>query len=391
MDNNIIQNIIDSFSSPVFVFDENELIDRTNAILEILGDISLCFSIKANPFLIPSLLPIVRYFEVCSPGELAICQQLNVPGDKIIYSGVHKELSDITEAVRYDVAYLTAESLRQYDLICQAAGEENRIVKVILRLTSKNQFGMSEKDMEIILGSLCSNVLVEGIHYFAGTGRKSLKKHQEELAMLSDLLNRLRNKSGLKLPMLEYGPGLPFPYFTDEDYSDTLKPLKDLIHDLINISGHCTLSVEMGRFLASSCGCYITKICDIKTSNDTKWCIIDGGINHINYLGQMMGMRIPVIRHYKKGILIDDISGEMCTICGSLCTVNDILVRSMPVSDPEIGDILIFTNIGAYSVTEAPGLFLSRTLPRIIMRRDNDTQMIRDFRESWKINIKDDL
>ena len=250
---------------------------------------------------------------------------------------------------------------------------------------------MSEKDMEIILGSLCSNVLVEGIHYFAGTGRKSLKKHQEELAMLSDLLNRLRNKSGLKLPMLEYGPGLPFPYFTDEDYSDTLKPLKDLIHDLINISGHCTLSVEMGRFLASSCGCYITKICDIKTSNDTKWCIIDGGINHINYLGQMMGMRIPVIRHYKKGILIDDISGEMCTICGSLCTVNDILVRSMPVSDPEIGDILIFTNIGAYSVTEAPGLFLSRTLPRIIMRRDNDTQMIRDFRESWKINIKDDL
>lgn len=400
------RDVISEYGTPTYLFDEDELVSRVRAIKDILGDIPLCYSIKANPFLIPAIIPEIDRLEVCSPGELAICKALNVPPEKIIYSGVHKDAWDIEEAIKYGVGILTAESTRHYELICESASKfegetgdrPHKPVEVILRLTSGNQFGMSLDDIEAIIRRNCvdkgdsdiyETVRIIGIHYFAGTGRKSIKKHRDELEMLTDLMKSLRERYNIALPMLEYGPGLPYPYFTDEDRTDTLAPLKNLSDDLKKVKETAELSVEMGRFIASSCGYYMTSICDIKNSGDTTWVIIDGGINHINYLGQMMGMKVPVITHLRNGEPVDDVQGNNCCICGSLCTTNDILVRSMPLADPKIGDVLVFANTGAYSVTEAMGLFLSRTLPRIVMTKRGKNSLVRDRRESWKINIGD--
>ena len=384
-----IKQISEDQSTPCFVFDENELIRRAQEIRKILGDISFCYSIKANPFLIPALIPVVDYFEVCSPGELSICKELLVPGKMIIYSGVHKEREDIEEAINYKVSILTAESRRHYDIIKESCRDLNVRVNLILRLTSKSQFGMSEEDIKSILSDSSPDINIIGIHYFAGTGRKQAKKHHEELMMLTDFIKDLRQEYKLELPMLEYGPGLFYPYFEDDDFSDTLLPLKEISESLAEVSKTCKLSVEMGRFLASECGYYISSICDIKHSSGNNWCILDGGINHVNYLGQMMGMKVPVIGHYRNGIKIDDSNGDPYTVCGSLCTTNDVLVRTKKLDSPQIGDTLVFSNIGAYSVTESMGLFLSRSLPKIISYHDNKLTLIRNQIESWKINIRD--
>ena len=385
----IIKKLNDNNSTPCFIFNENSLVERALKIRELLGDVSFCYSIKANPFLIQSLLPYVDYFEVCSPGELAICKELLVPGNKIIYSGVHKEDEDIREAVLYGVRYITAESLRHYTLIKNVSEELKTQVNLLLRLTSKSQFGMSPEDIESILNNLSDFTFISGIHYFGGTGRKQANKQCEEILMLTNLLCSLRSKYSMELPMLEYGPGLYYPYFEDDDFSDTLRPLKDISENLKEASKTCSLSVEMGRFLVSECGYYITTVCDIKNSAGTNWCIVDGGINHVNYLGQMMGMKVPVIEHFRGSIKLDDSHGDIYTVCGSLCTTNDVLVRSIKLESLQIGDVLVFSNIGAYSVTESMGLFLSRTLPRIYSGHDNELELIRDYKESWRINIRD--
>lgn len=387
--NDELIKITNTYPTPVYVFDENEVAERAKQIKGIMKNCRLCYSIKANPFLIPALSLIVDYFEVCSPGELAICKNLKVSPEKIIYSGVHKDLSDTTEAIEYGVAIITAESLIHMEHIRDAANRLNRHVDAILRLTSGTQFGMSLDDINKILSEPDPSVNIIGLHYFAGTGRKQNKKRVEELEMLTDTIEKLRNEYNLELPMLEYGPGLPYPYFTDEDHSDTLAPMRELAPYLEKTSAICRLSVEMGRFIASSCGYYMTSVCDIKRSNDTNWCIIDGGINHVNYLGQMMGMKVPVIFHFRDGVLLDDTGGDNYTVCGSLCTTNDILIRSVGFDDLRIGDVLVFSNIGAYSVTESMGLFLSRSLPRVVMYQNGNATLARDLTETWRINSQD--
>ena len=79
--------------TPYYVFDTDEFAKRAamrRAALDCKGGrrIPLCFSIKANPFLLHRLPAGLDHVEVCSPGELEICIALGVKPERIIYSGV---------------------------------------------------------------------------------------------------------------------------------------------------------------------------------------------------------------------------------------------------------------------------------------------------------------
>lgn len=59
------------------------------------------------------------------------------------------------------------------------------------------------------------------------------------------------------------------------------------------------LGIEMGRFLAASCGKYYTQVKDLKSTGDANYAILDGGIHHLNYFGQRMAMQVPPISIYR--------------------------------------------------------------------------------------------
>ena len=415
--------IAKQYGSPTYVFDTKALRSRLRAIGEIFGPkVKLCYSIKANSFLIPAALQEVANLEVCSPGELEICERLQVPMDRVIYSGVNKEPWDVERAViRDEVGICTAESLRHVRLLEAAGAKAGKVVPVLLRLNSGAQFGMSREDLLSVIRERESYPHLElaGIHYFAGTQRKNKNLHQQkdELEMLRQLFNEVREQEGFVLRKLEYGPGLPVPLFADGDYSDTLAPARELAETLRSVTEWAELTVEAGRFYAAECGYYITKVVDSKSVGDKNFCIVDGGIHHVNYLGQIMGMKEPVIRHYRgngdpdaasgmveykriadsAAALLSENAEEDCAekeydlqdwaICGSLCTTNDDLVRSRRMTEPQLGDLLVFENLGAYSVTEGIYLFLSRKMPRIVLYNDSsDVQLVRDFTKTNPLN-----
>ena len=89
MDN--LFSIAERFGTPCFVFDEVQLEARMRAVREIVPKaVGLCYSIKANPFLISAMRGLVGTLEVCSPGELEICRQMGVPADMVLFSGVRE-------------------------------------------------------------------------------------------------------------------------------------------------------------------------------------------------------------------------------------------------------------------------------------------------------------
>ena len=378
-----LKTIADQYGTPSFIFDIESLTKRVSEMRKITeSKYNLCYSIKANPFLIPAMTDLVDNLEVCSPGELSICESLSVPPEMIIYSGVNKGKEDVSEAFDYGVVTFTAESIHQMELVNEIAKEKNKTVSVLPRLTAGTQFGMSKEDLIYLIENRNSytNVNIDGIHYFVGTQRKKLEKQKKELAMLKELFEELRNTYHIELKKLEYGPGLSVPLFEGEDFSDTLLPMKELHETLAEVSKWADLTVETGRFIATECGTYITAVADQKS----EYAILDGGINHVNYVGQMMGMKNPVIRHIRT---TDNAETKDWVLCGSLCTTNDVLVRKYTSEGLSIGDILAFENIGAYSVTEGLYLFLSRTMPKIILRyKEGDYKLVRDSIPTSKFN-----
>ena len=352
-----LQKIAAIYGTPTFVFDADALQARVRAIHEIFGDaITLCYSIKANPFLLPAMADVTARLEVCSPGELSICEKLHAADARVIYSGVNKTPVDIARAVADGVGSYTAESLLQVRYLQDAAHKAGKRLPVLLRLNAGSQFGMSKDDLFTALANRTATPDLDfiGIHYFVGTQRKKLTNQQKELAMLCELYNEIEAKFGLRLPELEYGPGLPVPHLT----------------------------VEMGRFYTAECGYYLTTTMDCKDHDGQHYCIVDGGMNHLNYLGQIMGMKRPRLRHFaaQAGQTQD------WTLCGSLCTTNDVLVRSFPLTGLRAGDLLVFENAGAYSVTEGLGLFLSRDLPGIVLWQNGAPQLVRGLTPTYPIN-----
>ena len=389
------QNDMKIGETPVYIFDLDMLKTRVRMMKNILGNrAEICYAMKSNPFLIGPLKNIADKFEVCSPGEFHICETIGIPMEQIVLSGVNKEKSDITHVMHTykDAGVYTIESRKHLELLEECAKEENIVIHALIRLTSGNQFGVDEEELIEIVSKKnhYPHVQIKGIQCYSGTQKKKFTKIEKELNWLDGMIHRLKEQCDYETEVLEYGPGFYIPYFENEDEVDDEALLHQFAEALNHLEYQGKITLEMGRYIAAYCGYYVTRIVDQKVNHGQNYCIVDGGLNHLNYYGQAMAMKMPHHQHLsdKQNEKQKENQEEILwNICGSLCTVNDVLVKQMPLKNAQIGDALVFERVGAYSVTEGIYLFLSRRMPRILFWSEEEGFVeVRKAIESYPIN-----
>lgn len=378
--------------TPSYIFDINLLLSRLENIKKVLGKrAEICYAMKANPFLIRAMEKQVKIFEVCSPGEFRICERMEIPMEEIVLSGVYKNPEDIQGILGkyHGKGIYTAESLEQLRILNEKAVFFGVQIKVLLRVSSGNQFGMDEEEICKILAKReqYTGICFAGLQFYSGTQKKNLSQMEKELQSLDELLEKLLKEYEYEAEILEYGPGFFASYFAKEKEESVDSVLKEFGSILDKLTFKGKIILEMGRFLTYLCGYYLTSIVDLKKNNGENFAIVDGGVHHLNYYGQTMAMKIPYCRHLdSEGNM--RVQGEETgwNICGSLCTVNDVIVKRLQLKKPMIHDILVFERVGAYSVTEGMYLFLSRPMPKIYFWEDNRLKLVRDELYTDEIN-----
>lgn len=403
---NELKEIAIKCGTPSYIFDTDELCARIDAMQQILGcGVTVCYAMKANPFLISVLDKKLDKFEVCSPGEFAICEKEGINREKIVLSGVNKGKKDILYTMKTGaVGIYTVESLNQLELINSCAVECGIKVKVLIRVTSGNQFGINERQVYEIADRKdeLKGIIIEGIQCYSGTQKKKLSQIEAEVVWLQAIAHTCETEHGVELKEIEYGPGLSVDYFVT-DKCDAMNAdfdeLKEFAVMIKEMSEKFNVTLEMGRYIAATCGILISRIADMKMNDTTRYAIIDSGINHINYYGQAMAMKKPrcefIPMEYTEGFA-DGVDHEVevysqgvqpYNICGSLCTVGDVIVKNLELKDAKIGDMIAFYNIGAYSVTEGIYLFLSRRMPAIVMySKKTGYRIVRNPVDTFLIN-----
>ena len=387
MKNTTVEKILNNYQTPFYVFDINTLAERARYLRSRLPEgVSLCYAIKANTFVAPRLCPYIEKLEVCSPGEMKLCMESGVDLRKTVVSGVYKTAELMEDIIKSgtEVNCFTVESVAQYELLTGLARKYSSKIKLLLRLTSGNQFGLDESGVKEIIRSNDPDVAaIIGIQYFSGTQKTSLKRIKRELDYIDEFLTQLESDYGFRAEEFEYGPGFPVAYF-DTDKFDEEEFLQNFFQLLDDMKFRAKITLEIGRSLAASCGSYFTRVVDMKESKNQNYAIVDGGMNHITYYGQSMAMKHPFHSAFPAR---EDGEQKNWNICGSLCTVNDILMKNTPFTDLRIGDALIFENTGAYCMTEGISLFLSRDLPQILLIDENGVVIsARDFVPTYKLN-----
>lgn len=380
-----LEQIGEEFGTPAYIFDMEELLNRTNRIREILGDeIKLCYAIKANPFNVKYLNELVDRFEVCSPGEYNICKEYEISNNKIILSGVYKNKEDI-EKVKEDVfkGIYTIESMGQMNLLNELYKDTEIRPEIMVRMTSGNQFGMDEESIRLLVKNkeFLKKFKLIGIHFFSGTQKKNTEIIKKEIGKLIEFCDELNEKYNVQIKEIEYGPGLYVEYFKEE--TDDLTELKLLKEILTEYQSQYQFSIELGRYIAATCGSYLTKVVDLKKNGDINYCIVDGGIHQITYFGQLAGIKNPPIRE-----LEGNAEAEIYTICGALCSVHDILAKKITLGKQKVGNILCFEKCGAYSFMEGCALFLSRDIPKVLIRTKKAVICVRNAQALYNLNME---
>lgn len=374
--------IIQKYDTPLFIYDIDELQRRVNYLKsKFNNNYNMVYAVKANTFVIKEIDSLVERFEICSPGEYEICEKLKIDRNKMVISGVNKDKHFIDYLISNfdDILKYTIESYNQYVLLNELSTKYKKKIHVLIRLSSGNQFGVSEEDFIKIIQEN-NNLIIDGIEYFSGTQKHSLTIIEKELDHLNDFINEIENNYNFKIEEVEYGPGLPVFYFQGNEFDED--DYLDELNKIIGKFGEKVISLEIGRSMVASSGTYLTKVVDLKENKNGNFVILDGGINHLVYYGQTMAMKIPYYEVMPKRES-EDITYNLC---GSLCTTNDYLVKNIKLNKLMLNDTFIFKNTGAYSSTEGIALFLSRDLPKILLVKDGKEILIRDSVKSSLIN-----
>ena len=380
----ILEKIIKNYETPAYIFEISKINDRIRYLKQKLPKrVNLCYAIKANTFVVKEIENNIDRLEVCSPGEYFICKEKQINPQKILISGVYKTPEVIEKMVLEDgITDFTIESMEQFELLKEISKKAK--IKALIRITSGNQFGVNENEAERIIENRVQyeNLEIVGIQYFSGTQKKSIKNLNRELEYIQGFIESLKEKYNYDAKELEFGPGFPVHYFQNEEFDEEtfLEEFSSLINQM---SYNGKVILELGRSIAACCGSYITKVVDKKTNKGQNYAILDGGIHHLVYYGQSMAMKIPVCEVYPK----KENTEEKWNLCGSLCTINDILVKQFPVGNLQVGDAFVFKNTGAYCVTEGISLFLSRDLPCVLKVKENsEIELVRGNVPTYKLN-----
>ncbi len=382
-----MNSLIPNSETAFYVFDIDRLLQRAAYLKKKLSErVELCYAVKANTFIIGEFIGKIGRFEVCSPGEAEICTALGVDDKDMVISGVYKTPSVIEKMVaEHDGRIYTVESLTQFEMLRSLSEKYDRVLPVLLRLTNDSQFGMDSGEIKNIIAerSKYKNLDIHGLQFFSGTQKTSLKKLKREVCKLDELLTFLREEYGFESKELEYGPGFPVAYFEGEDVNEEelLKGFSDIIDSMQN---KVKIVLELGRSMAACCGSYYTHIVDIKHNKGQNYILIDGGMHHLVYFGQHMAMKQPIFSVCGKE---NKPNTAEWNICGSLCSMNDIVAKQVSLPDVSIGDLLCFENTGAYCMTECISLFLSREIPAVYLKKADEYQLVRKSFETSALNM----
>lgn len=370
--------------TPFFLLSKDRLRDNVTLLKKKAeGKFAVCFSVKSNPWYIADAAECADYVEVCSPGEWELCKAQGISSDRIIAGGIYKSDKELKELVEAGTHRISVESMEQLVRADKYASADRVGADILLRISSGNQFGM---DLDMVVDILkhqnrFPSLRFRGIHYYSGTQKRRIKDVEEDIALLESVEEKVQGN----FMEIEYGPGLGVPQFQNHNQEEYASCLSHLLNRLKGLSRRFRITLECGRLLTADTGVYVTEIVDKKVNNGRTYYIVDGGIHHLQYDGQIKGQFSPFIYAGKD----NGTDGNRETaICGALCTANDVLARLVNLPEKKTGERLIFLNAGAYCVTEGISLFLSRDLPGVVMEKQKIMTIMRSHTASYPFNMK---
>lgn len=374
--------------TPFFAYSRRLLSERVAHLRRHLPTgVALHYAIKANPMpaLVQYLAPLVDGFDVASAGEMGVALDTRLGPSCISFAGPGKSDEELAQAIAAAIT-IDIESPNEMRRIAALARKAGRSPRVALRINpdfevkgsgmrmggGAQQFGIDAEAVPETLRELATLGLdFVGFHIFAGSQNLRGDILQESQARTIELALSLAPHAPGPLRHLNIGGGFGVPYFAKDaplDIGPVGENLGRLIKERLKPRLPDTrIIVELGRYIASEAGIYVTRVIDRKTSRGQTFLVTDGGLHHqlaaSGNFGQVIRRNYPVA----VGNHMNEAPSETVNVVGRLCTPLDLLADKVELPRADIGDLIVVFQSGAYGMTASPILFLGHPIPSEIL------------------------
>jgi diaminopimelate decarboxylase len=366
--------------TPFYAYDRQLINQRMHCLRAAMpAELKIHYAVKANPMpaVVQHLAGLVDGFDIASAGELKLVLDTPMSVGAISFAGPGKRQQELRQAIAAGIT-LNAESLHELDMIagqCEVLGLN---ANVALRINPSFElktagmrmgggakpFGIDEEMIPEALQKLVSlGLCFTGFHIYCGSQNLKPQAIIEAQQKSLQLAVKMAEYCPAIIDKLNIGGGFGVPYFAgDKSLDITLigEALAEGMYMLKRYLPETEVIIELGRYLVSEAGVYVTRIVDKKCSRGQVFLVTDGGLNHhlaaTGNFGQVIRKNYPVAIGNK----MQGESLETVNIVGPLCTPLDILAEKLNLPIAGEGDLVVVFQSGAYGYSASPNRFLSQ-------------------------------
>lgn len=373
-----LRTLLEEAKTPLMVLLENKIRDNIQTFNKIFnsvfGNYQGFYSFKAN--FLPEVCRIIQSegigAEIVGIPELNLALRLGYPSDKIIAGGPYLPDEFIEKCVINEVREIIIYNINDIKRVNEISEKYGKSQNLCLRINSQ-KFGsklgiiLDAKTLSNLKKLLqdCENVCLKTILSHRATQMNNFEQFRINLDNVAQAYNQLGN-SGIKIENINLGGGFP---------EAVVIPEKQLKKIALNLKEHMELLeinvnqiyFEPGRYFVGDAGIFLTEIIKI---TDDRWIFLNIGNNICPKFARCS------LRFYNAS-KIDASHKFKTSIAGIIPTDQDILVKDYFFTQSlDEGDIIIITNVGAYTLT-----FSNRfpySLPPIILVSGTNVKKIFD-------------
>ncbi|WP_292891072.1 diaminopimelate decarboxylase [Nonlabens sp.] len=394
MNNQDLLNIARDFGSPVYVYDAEVIVaqyERLVAAFAKAKNLRIHYAVKAL-----SNISILKLFKQLGAGldtvslqEVELGLAAGVDPKKIIFTPNGVSLEEI-ELVAKKGVQINIDNLS----ILEQFGSKHPKTPVCVRINPHvmaggnanisvghidSKFGISIHQIPHILRIVeNTGMTVNGVHMHTGSDILDIGVFLYATEILFETAAKFK-----ALEFIDFGSGFKVPYKEGDvstDIEDLGEQLSERFNNFCNSYGRdITMAFEPGKFLVSEAGHFLAQVNVVKQTTSTVFAGIDSGFNHL------IRPMLYGSYHGIKNISNPEGKNRFYSVVGYICET-DTFANNRQISEITEGDILSFSNAGAYCFSMASN-YNSRYRPAEVLWYNGKSHLIRE-RETMEDILK---
>ena len=385
MENNFLISLTKKYESPLYVYDADKIINQYKRLINAFSTVKklkINYAMKAL-----SNISILKIFKSLDAGldtvsvqEVQLGLKAGFKPKDIIFTPNGVSLEEIEQAMGLGVQ-INIDNLS----ILEQFGQKYPKVPVCIRINphimaggnSKisvghidSKFGISIHHLPLVHRVVKNtDMLINGIHMHTGSDIYDIDAFLRATEILFDAALELKD-----LEYIDFGSGFKVPYKEGDietDIEELGVKLSKRFNEYSKSTGKdLTLMFEPGKYLVSEAGKFLTNVNVVKQTTSSVFASIDSGLNHL-----IRPMFYEAYHH------IENISNPIgkerfYTVVGYICET-DTFGTNRRISEIKEGDILCFSNAGAYAISMASN-YNSRYRPAEVLVYQGKDYLIRE-------------